>query len=138
MIRKIFLLHLCFKISQMNKILVILLVAMLFAFACNKDESNEKASSKPLVVKMLADKDTIEFGGTDPCTIYCKATGGNLKYTWSVDLGNIVPMPCDSGSLVRFTGSECCIGDKYIKCKISNELGSVDTTQHVFIRIPEK
>lgn len=122
----------------MNKLISILAILLIFLIACDKEESSEKATTKPVVVKLTADKDTIEFGGTDPCTIYCKATGGNLKYTWSVDLGNIVPMPCDSGSLVRFTGSECCIGDKYIKCKISNELGSVDTTQHVFIRIPEK
>lgn len=120
------------------KLLYISIILFFVTLAsCNKEDSKEVATSKPQVTKVFADKDTINYGGTDPCTITVEATGGNLSYKWYVDLGNIVPLNSNS-SKIRFTGSECCLGDKYITCTVSNELGKIDTTKIIFIRDPQK
>ena len=72
------------------------------------------------------------YGGEDPAIITCEATGGNLSYLWEVDLGDIFPITNDN-SKVRFTGSSCCVGDKVIKCTVSNDKGSVSKEVHLTI-----
>ena len=81
-------------------------------------------TAAPQIVSLSAEKTQILFGGQDPAIITCSATGGNLKYVWEVDLGDIIPLNSDR-SKVSFNGSACCVGEKVITCTVSNSLGSV-------------
>ncbi len=118
----------------MPRLLFLLLVLVLGFSSCQKSDADQDTNLiQPRFVSLTADKDTILFGGGDPAILTCVATGSNLSYQWEVDLGDIFPMNPE-GSVVRFTGSECCIGNKYIRCTISNELESVSDTVLVYIR----
>lgn len=109
------------------------LVPMLLAIiaGCSKDSSNPGntgiETGPPEILSLTAEKTQILYGGQDPAVITCAATGGNLTYVWEVDLGDIIPLNTDR-SKVRFTGSACCVGEKIIKCTVSNSKGSVSKT----------
>lgn len=117
------------------------LIIVLFLFttilSCNKKEETNPGieTSIPVIQSLTSDKSSIKFGGEEPAMITCMATGGNLQYTWEVDLGDIFVINED-GSQVRFTGSECCIGDKYIRCTVKNDKGEASETVTVNIFIP--
>jgi hypothetical protein len=118
-------------------ILCILIVTVSF-LSCKKDTITADpgvVTSFPEIIELKADKYEIKVGGEDPCILTCDAIGGNLSYVWEVDLGDIFAVN-ETGSQVRFTGSECCVGDKLINCTVSNELGSVTETVMVHIFIP--
>lgn len=121
-----------------RKILAILVISLVVAAAACSKKSNpapDANTTYPQFISLTADKDSIKVGGTEPAILTCMAAGGNLSYTWEVDLGDIFPLN-EEGSQVRFTGSECCLGEKYIKCTISNDKGSVMDTVIVYIYIP--
>jgi hypothetical protein len=118
-------------------IISILLITVTF-LSCKKDTDTPDpgvVTTYPEIVDLNSDKAEIRVGGEDPAILTCEATGGNLSYVWEVDLGDIFAIN-ESGSQVRFTGSECCVGDKLINCTVSNELGSVTETVTVHIFIP--
>lgn len=115
----------------------LILVILIAVTACNKEnEPNpEPETTFPEIVKLTSDKDSIKFGGEDPAIITCETTGGEITYLWEVDLGDIFVLN-ESGSQVRFTGSECCIGEKIITCTATNDKGSVSQTITIFIEAP--
>ncbi len=120
--------------------LKLLFIVFLCAFAitgCKKSENTGPVdgTTTPKITNLTADKTEIKVGGEDPCIITCEATGGNIKYQWEVDLGDIFPLN-ETGSQVRFTGSECCLGEKLIKCTISNDKGSDEQVIVINIFIP--
>jgi len=120
------------------KTIAALIVPIIITFiACNKDKNPEPEATTvlPKIVSLTADKYDIQYGGGDPATINCEATGGSIEFVWEVDLGDIFPLNED-GSQVRFTGSECCLGNKYIKCTAKNDKGSVTDTIVINIYIP--
>lgn len=106
-------------------------VQALVFLGCAKKSSNpvgtDTETGPPMIVSLTADKTQILFGGMDPATITCEATGGGLNYVWEVDLGDIVPVNT-SHSKVTFSGAACCVGEKTIKCTVSNSLGSTSKT----------
>ena len=114
-----------------------LLLAPTFLAGCEKNETAEpvELTAMPEIISLVSDKSEIKFGGDDPAIITCEAKGGNISFTWEVDLGDIFPLNND-GSKVRFTGSECCIGEKVIKCTASNDKGEVSKTVTINIYIP--
>lgn len=113
---------------------LLLLTALVFT-ACKKDDNQKQASSAPKIVSITADKTELLVGGEDPAIITCNAEGDELEYLWEVDLGDIFPLN-EEGSMVQFTGSECCIGKKHIKCTVSNSLGSDTDTLTLLIKLP--
>lgn len=118
----------------------ILSIVLLFAFilgSCQKSDNDEpsETTTSPQIVSLTSDKSQIKVGGDDPAIITCEASGGNIEYTWEVDLGDIFPLN-ESGSQVRFTGSECCLGEKIIKCTVKNDKGEVTETVSIDIYIP--
>lgn len=118
-----------------NKLLVL---ALLIAFAgCSSDENTVDNSNtvEPKIISISTDKTEVLFGGTDEATLTCLAEGGNLKYVWQVDLGDIIPLNNDK-SKVKFKASACCVGNKTIKCTVSNDKGSISQT--IVIKILEK
>jgi len=117
--------------------LVIFLITLAFV-SCKKDTDTADpgvVTTLPQISALSADKSEIRVGGEDPAILTCEAIGGNLSYVWEVDLGDIFAINED-GSQVRFTGSECCVGDKVITCTVSNDKGSVTETVIVHIYIP--
>ena len=115
----------------------IIIIAILSTTACKKETEQEPGieTSVPEILSLTSDKDSIKFGGDDHATITCETTGGGISYEWEVDLGDIFVLNED-GSQVRFTGSECCIGEKIIKCTASNDKGSISETVIIFIETP--
>ena len=101
--------------KSMIKILNIffaLILILLIGCKTNSTSPNKVASSAPSILSITAEKTQILYGG-DPAIITCNATGGNLKYVWQVDLGDIIPMNSEH-SMVSFSGAACCVGDKTI------------------------
>ena len=115
-------------------ILALIILASVMTFSCKKEEQTNPdiETTSPVIHSLSSDKASIKFGGEEPAIITCEASGGNCEYTWEVDLGDIFVLN-DDGSQVRFTGSECCIGDKEIKCTVSNDKG--ETTEMVIVNI---
>ena len=106
---------------------------MFFRVSKKKENPNPDANTTvPQIISLTANKYLIMVGGEDPAILTCEASGGNIQYTWEVDLGDIFPLNED-GSMVRFTGSECCLGEKVIKCTVANDKGSA--TQNIIITI---
>lgn len=104
---------------------------------CSSDPAGNNSGgsmTKPLIVSLTAKKTQILYGGQDPAIITCVATGGNLKYKWQVDLGDIIPLNADN-SKISFNGAACCVGVKVINCTVSNDSGSV--TKSIEIEILE-
>lgn len=118
-------------------ILALFVVATIFVTSCKKEKENDPSveTSIPVILSLSSDKDIIKFGGDDPAIITCETTGGDISYEWEVDLGDIFVLN-ESGSQVRFTGSECCIGDKIISCTATNDKGSASETVTINIIIP--
>jgi hypothetical protein len=116
-----------------------LLIPVLFVLmlGCSEDSTgpNNDVETAPEIQSVTAEKLQILYGGQDPAILTCNATGGNLKYVWEVDLGDIIPLN-SSRSKVSFNGSACCVGEKTITCTVSNSLGS--TSKSIVITILEK
>ncbi len=119
------------------RILTIIVLSVVFLISCEKEDSPAAnvETTTPEIVSLSSDKSNINFGGEEFATISCEATGGGLSFVWEVDLGDIFVLNED-GSQVRFTGSECCIGEKIITCTASNDNGSVSETIVIVIDKP--
>ena len=117
--------------------LSLIIIAFVCATGCKKESKQEPGveTSAPKIVSLTSDKTSIKFGGDDPAIITCECTGGEISYEWEVDLGDIFVLNAD-GSQVRFTGSECCIGEKVITCKASNDKGTISETIIIVIENP--
>lgn len=111
----------------------IIVVMALFWASCEKETAQE-GDTIPEITSIATSRDTINFGG-DKTTITVIASGGNLQYTWDVDLGDI--FPTGQEGVVEYSGSSCCIGLKTIKCTVSNSMGEVKSSIDVFILEPE-
>ena len=122
---------------KLNIITTVLVLTIVSLAGCSKKSNPEPDANTtfPQFISLTADKDSIKAGGADPAILTCMASGGNIRYTLEVDLGDIFPLN-EAGSQVRFTGSECCLGEKYIKCTIENDKGSIMDTVMVYIFIP--
>ncbi|MBT3302421.1 MAG: PKD domain-containing protein [Bacteroidetes bacterium] len=100
---------------------------ILLISSCDTTDVNpnpDTPSTMPTIDSLTASKLIIEFGGLDPTVISAFAQGGNLTYNWEVDFGDIIPQNAEA-TVVSFAGSPCCVGEKEIKCTVSNDKGSV-------------
>jgi len=81
----------------------------------------------PVINALTTDKTEIEVGSEDFAIISCEAEGGNLNYEWFVDLGDLFFVDPDEKdkSKVYFSAASCCVGEKVIKCTVSNDKGEV-------------
>lgn len=108
---------------------------LLVILSCSKNDSNtnfEKETSAPIINSLTSNKSQIFYGGEDYTEITCNASGGNLSYKWEVDLGDIIPLN-SSHSKIKYAGSACCVGEKTIKCTVTNSLGSDSKTIQITI-----
>jgi hypothetical protein len=121
----------------MKTIIKLFIPLLLFCFGCTKNNSvsnSNEPTTIPQIISLTALKSQILYGGNDPAYITCNAIGGNLKYVWEVDLGDIIPLNSDH-SKISFNGAACCVGEKIIKCTVSNDKGS--DTKSIIITILE-
>ncbi len=121
-------------IDKFSLSLIVLFILALLSCSENTTNISEK-TTKPQILSLTANKSIIEFGGLDPAIITCDASGGNIEYTWEVDLGDIFPINNDN-SIVRFSGSPCCIGKKVITCTAANDKGTDTKTIEIIIKEP--
>ena len=112
----------------MKNILYCIPALFLLVIGCSQKSTNPDDGSletgPPSIVSLTAEKTQILYGGQDVAVLNCSATGGNLKYVWQVDLGDIIPLN-STHSKVSFNGAACCVGEKTITCTVSNSQGSV-------------
>jgi hypothetical protein len=112
----------------MKRIALLVYISLtLLMLSCSNDNgpiTNDNETTMPVIDSLFSDKTEIMYGGTESTVLTCKASGGNLKYVWQVDLGDIIPINNDKLK-VSFTGSACCVGIKIISCTVSNNKGSV-------------
>lgn len=109
------------------KLTALLVIIAGISWSCKKKDDNTAdpgvVESAPVIDSISATKLEIEFGGKDPTTLTAHAQGGNLTYQWEVDLGDLIPLN-EEASSVSYAGSACCIGDKEIKCTVTNTKGT--------------
>lgn len=92
--------------------------------SCNETPIDpDSNTTTPVIDSLSATKLIIAFGGTEPTIISAYAHGGNLTYMWEVDFGDIIPQNSEA-TQVSFAGSPCCVGEKEIKCTVTNDKGS--------------
>lgn len=110
----------------MKHALTLLALVFVLAAGCSEEStapSGDVETGAPRITNLSAEKTQILYGGQDPAIISCEASGGNLTYTWEVDLGDIIPLNA-ARSKVSFNGTACCVGEKVITCTVSNSRGS--------------
>ncbi len=104
-------------------VIIILITCLISLNSCNEPIVDPGAQTTPVIDSLSATKLIIAFGGTEPTIISAYAHGGNLTYIWEVDFGDIIPQN-NEATQVSFAGSPCCVGEKEIKCTVSNDKGS--------------
>lgn len=113
---------------------LLLIVAIIGCSNNDSPTNNTVTETVPVINNIVADKNQILYGGSEQAVLTCNADGGNLKYVWQVDLGDLVPMNSEH-SKVSFTGAACCVGEKTITCTVSNSKGSA--SKNIIITILE-
>jgi hypothetical protein len=117
------------------KLLSLAVISLCIIASCSNDNgpnNNTDIESIPIINSISADKTQIMFGGEEAAVLTCTAKGGNLKYIWQVDLGDLIPLNAER-SKVSFSGAACCVGEKIITCTVSNNKGSVSDTIRINI-----
>lgn len=107
------------------KVLASIILIGFLAVSCTKESPVNPNTTNPTIISLTTDKTSITVG--EPATITCNAEGGELNYEWDVLLGDIIPQN-ETGSVVKFSGAECCSGDKTISCTVSNDKGKASET----------
>lgn len=111
------------------------LAGLLIIGSCDKDTNSYNASNTiPTIDSLTTSMSEITFGSTTPAVLECYATGGDLTYTWEVDLGELFTTN-DSGSQAQYTASPCCMGKKVVSCTVSNNIGEL--TESIMVTITE-
>jgi hypothetical protein len=134
---KVFLIEVIMMQILYKSVSLAIILMIITLTGCSDDKNpvqNTETETMPVINTITSDKLFILFGGDDKAIIKCDATGGNLKYVWQVDIGDLIPLNKDR-SEVSFKGSACCIGAKIITCTVSNSKGSV--SQNIVLSILE-
>lgn len=94
--------------------------------SCSKKETKE-ISNEIKIVRISSTANPIMAYDTTVITV--EATGNNLQYGWEVNHGKIK----GSGTSVKYSACQSCIGLNTITCRIFNETGEVSDT--IMIRV---
>ncbi len=105
---------------------IILVVVGSLLFSCKKTTPPGTAT-EPLVFHSLTSEDTIKLHQT--CDVIADASGTELTYSWTQDLGTLI----GSGSTVNFNG--CCTGDHIITCTVTDVEGNQEMKEiNIFVK----
>ncbi len=110
----------------MKHLLPIVLTGLVMLYACSKKD-NTAPSTEISIVSLTASANPVMAYDTSVITVV--ATGSNLQYGWVVNHGKIK----GSGSTVKYSACQSCIGLNTITCRVFNETGEVSDT--VMVRV---
>ncbi|MBK6964452.1 MAG: hypothetical protein IPH20_11095 [Bacteroidales bacterium] len=105
----------------------LILFAIIF-FSCTK-EKDEPLDNGSIKITSLTTSDTSLIAWIDTANIVIVASGDDLDYEWSCNHGTLR----GSGSNVKYTAGECCVGLNTITCRVFNDSSSV--SRDINIRI---
>ena len=110
----------------MKKIYLIVLTGLAMLSACSKKD-NPGPSSQIKIVSLTASANPVMAYDTTVITVV--ATGDNLQYGWVVNHGKIK----GSGTTIKYSACQSCIGLNTITCRVFNETGEVSDT--IMVRV---
>ena len=116
---------------QFDKLRFIFPALVLFAiifYSCAK-EKDEPQDTGAIKITSLTTSDTILVAWIDTATILVVASGDDLDYEWSCNHGTLR----GSGTNVKYTAGECCVGLNTITCRVFNDSSSI--SRDINIRI---
>jgi len=106
--------------------IVFALLSLAFFSSCDEEGTDSNIQTEmPIIDSLTTNSNRIQAGGEFPAILHCYATGGDLNYTWEVDLGDLFAINED-GSEVEYMASACCVGERDIKCTVTNDKGDVN------------
>lgn len=98
----------------------LLIFFLLISISCSKDKVELTDNGTVQIVSLVA-SDTILTAWIDTASVEIVATGTGLSYHWACNHGTIR----GSGSTIKYTAGECCVGLNTISCRVSNDSSSV-------------
>ncbi len=105
---------------------LIVLIGLVILSACSKKD-NTDPSSQIKIVSLTASVNPVMAYDTSVITV--EAIGDNLQYGWVANHGKIK----GSGSTIKYSACQSCIGLNTITCRVFNETGEVSDT--VMVRV---
>ncbi len=105
-----------------------LILLMILFFSCAK-EKDEPLDTGAIKITSLTTSDTSLIAWIDTASIMIVASGNDLAYEWSCNHGTLR----GSGTNVKYTAGECCVGLNTITCRVYNDSSSV--SRDINIRI---
>lgn len=110
----------------MKRIYLFLFVGIVMITACSKKE-NTNPSTEIRIVSLTETVNPVMAYDTTIITIV--ATGENLQFGWIANHGKIK----GSGTTIKYSACQSCIGLNTITCRVFNETGEVSDT--IMIRV---
>ena len=110
----------------MKHIHLVVLICLAMITACSKND-NPGPSSEIKIVSLTASANPVMAYDTSVITVV--ATGENLQYGWVANHGKIK----GSGTTIKYSACQSCIGHNTITCRVFNETGEVSDT--IMIRV---
>mgnify|MGYP000223704297 CR=1 FL=1 len=95
---------------------------------CKKEEATKPVSVALNFESLSAESETITLNASTG--LHAVATGENITYSWTLDIGTII----GSGSDVTFNG--CCTGEHHITCTV-NDSGGNSAVKEITIYVIE-
>ena len=110
----------------MNRIFIVLTIVTISLWACSK-KSDTSPSENIRILSLTATANPVMAYDTTVITV--EASGENLQYGWVVNHGKIK----GSGTTVKYSACQSCIGLNTITCRVFNDTGEVSDT--IMIRV---
>lgn len=110
----------------MKHIALIILTGLVILVACS-EKDNTAPSSQIKIISLTASANPVMAYDTSVITVV--STGDNLQYGWVANHGKIK----GSGSTIKYSACQSCIGLNTITCRVFNETGEVSDT--VMVRV---
>lgn len=111
---------------MMKQIYLFILLGLTFFPACTKNDKTDQ-SSQIKIISLTATVNPVMAYDTSVITVV--ANGDNLQYGWVANHGKIK----GSGTTVKYSACQSCIGLNTITCRVFNESGEVSDT--VMVRV---
>ena len=105
---------------------LVLLICLVMITACSKN-NNPGPSSQIKIISLIASVNPVMAYDTSVITVV--ASGDNLQYGWVANHGKIK----GSGTTIKYSACQSCIGLNTITCRVFNETGEVSDT--IMVRV---
>lgn len=116
------------QFAKLRLLFPALILFVIIFFSCTK-EKDEPLDTGAIKIISLTASDTSLIAWIDTANIVIVASGDDLDYEWSCNHGTLR----GSGTNVKYTAGECCVGLNTITCRVFNDSSSV--SRDINIRI---